>query len=454
LGECDVGDLLGLIGRSSVVHSKPRRSWGINSAFDTDYEIDFAYAEPVGFAESEQVAATVPGLTFYEFFAGGGMARAGLGPRWKCLFANDDDPKKATSYEDNWSRDQFLTKDVRKIELSDLPAVGPSMIWASFPCQDLSLAGMGAGLEGDRSGTFWPFWRLVRKLDAKRRGPRVIVLENVLGTLTSREGKDFEALADALTSASYRLGAMIVDAIHFVPQSRPRLFIIGVAQSVIIPHQLVGANPSGHWHPKALSAAYARLSSRTRRNWIWWKMPIPAPRNARFADFIEDNPSSVPWHTPAETAKLLNMMSHVNRQKVAVAKQSGRTVVGAIYKRTRLDEGDEKVQRAEIRFDDVAGCLRTSSGGSSRQLIMVIKGESVRSRLLSSREAARLMGLPDEYKLPRNYNEAYHLAGDGVAVPVVRHIAEHVLEPILLSNLRESDFIDNSELPRTRRFAN
>jgi len=92
------------------------------------------------------------------------------------------------------------------------------------------------------------------------------------------------------------------------------------------------------------------------------------------------------------------------------------------------------VQRAEIRFDDVAGCLRTPAGGSSRQVIMVVEGKRIRSRLLSPREAARLMGLPDSYLLPKNYNAAYHLAGDGVAVPVVRHLAQHLLEPLLEYN--------------------
>lgn len=110
--------------------------------------------------------------------------------------------------------------------------------------------------------------------------------------------------------------------------------------------------------------------------------------------------------------------------------RSGRRRVGAVYKRTRSNGADgRKVQRAEVRFDDVAGCLRTPSGGSSRQTIMVVEGQ--RTRLLSPREAARLMGLPDHYALPSNYNEAYHLAGDGVAVPVVRFLAEHLLEPLL-----------------------
>jgi DNA (cytosine-5)-methyltransferase 1 len=106
-------------------------------------------------------------------------------------------------------------------------------------------------------------------------------------------------------------------------------------------------------------------------------------------------------------------------------------VVGAVYKRTRQDANGIKRQRAEVRFDEVAGCLRTPRGGSSRQTIILVKGSMVRSRLLSSREAARLMGLADGYKLPERYNDAYHVAGDGVCVPAVRHIAAHLLEPLL-----------------------
>jgi DNA (cytosine-5)-methyltransferase 1 len=48
------------------------------------------------------------------------------------------------------------------------------------------------------------------------------------------------------------------------------------------------------------------------------------------------------------------------------------------------------------------------------------------------------MGLPDEYKLPKSYNEAYHLTGDGVVVPVVRYLAENLLEPILANNQKAS----------------
>ncbi len=175
--------------------------------------------------------------------------------------------------------------------------------------------------------------------------------------------------------------------------------------------------PGDTWHSSALVEAFGKLSQSSQKSWTWWNLPSPNTRTSIFADLVEDKPLRVKWHTAADTKRLLGMMSPVNLAKVEAAKNAGRRMVGTIYRRTRSDgPNGEKMQRAEIRFDDVAGCLRTPSGGSSRQTIMVVDGKRVRSRLLSPREAARLMGLPDTYQLPKNYNEAYHLAGDGVAV--------------------------------------
>jgi DNA (cytosine-5)-methyltransferase 1 len=371
---------------------------------------------------------------FYEFFAGGGMARAGLGNSWRCLFANDFDHKKSTIYRYNWGGSELLTGDVRAIRPEILPAQA-HLIWGSFPCQDLSLAGAGAGLKGDRSGTFWPFWDVVKGLIADSRAPEIIALENVVGTLHSHDGKDFAAICSALHRAGYRFGAMVIDAALFVPQSRPRLFVIGIREDVQVPQDVYRHGPSPLWHSRTLQTAFEKLPAKQRQDWIWWDMPAPTPRNITLADLVEENPASVEWHTAAETRQLLAMMSDVNLAKVEEAKRlskkAGRRMVGTIYKRTRRDENGCKVQRAEVRFDDVAGCLRTPAGGSSRQLIVVVNGDRIRSRLISSRETARLMGLPDDYALPQNYNEAYHLMGDGVAVPVVRHIAQNIFDPLL-----------------------
>lgn len=368
--------------------------------------------------------------SFYEFFAGGGMARAGLEPQWKCLFANDFDPKKAASYASNWGDSHLIIGDVAALKTSDLPGTA-DLAWASFPCQDLSLAGGGAGLRGDRSGTFWPFWKLMKALGHEERAPSIVVLENVYGALSSHDGKDFATIGSALSAGGYRFGAVIMNAVHFLPQSRPRLFVIGVRKSVPLPRNLGAQSPLEAWHPAALQEAQAKLSKRAKVAWVWWRLPAPPSRTSSFADLVEDEPQGVPWHTAAETKRLLEMMSPINLAKVEAATKKGSRMVGTVYRRTRLNNDGEKVQRAEVRFDDVAGCLRTPVGGSSRQTIMVVEGKLVRSRLLSPREAARLMGLPESYSLPKNYNEAYHLAGDGVAVPVVRFLSEHLLVPII-----------------------
>lgn len=368
---------------------------------------------------------------FYEFFAGAGMARAGLGPGWTCLFANDFDFKKGLTYQDNWGTGGELhVGDVRKVETSQLPGQA-DLVWGSFPCQDLSLAGGGAGLKGERSGTFYPFWDIVTALIAEGRGPKMVALENVCGTLTSHQGRDFEAICKTFAHAGYRYGALVINAQLFVPQSRPRLFVIGVRADVEIDPALLSSGPIAPFHTSALQRAFERVDPAALESMVWWNLPTPPRRTQTFADLIEDEPTSVTWHSPAETRALLAMMSRINLDKVNAAKRAGRRMVGGVYKRTRLDEKGAKVQRAEIRFDDVAGCLRTPAGGSSRQVIVVVDGENVRSRLISARETASLMGLDKDYKLPRNYNEAYHLTGDGVAVPVVRHLAEHIFEPLL-----------------------
>lgn len=365
------------------------------------------------------------------------MARAGLGDSWNCLFANDFDQMKVETYEANWGTGEIAHRDVASLALSDLPAAVVDLVWASFPCQDLSLAGSyrGLGQERDkvatRSGTFWPFWKLIRGLAQGGRAPRAIVLENVYGCLRSRKGRDFASIASALSELDYRFGAAVIDAAHFVPQSRPRVFFLAFRGDQSIPASLSAERPQEIWHPAALAEAYDGIPTAAKRNWIWWNISQPLARNSTFADLMEEAPTTVKWHAAAHTNYILNLMSPLNRQKVSEAIRSGRRMVGAVYRRTRPDETGIKRQRAEVRFDDVAGCLRTPAGGSSRQVILVVEGKTVKSRLISPREAARLMGLDEDYVLPERYNHAYHVCGDGVCVPVVRHIARHVLEPVL-----------------------
>lgn len=357
------------------------------------------------------------------------MARAGLGEGWNCIFANDFDHKKGETYRRNWGDRELLTQDIGNLKTSDLPGIA-DLAWASFPCQDLSLAGGGAGLKGERSGTFWPFWKLMKKMVAEDRAPRMIVLENVCGTLTSHDGKDFTTICNAVQQAGYFFGALVVDAALFVPQSRPRLFIVCAHADLNIPEECISEEPLPAWHSRIV-APYATLSQKAKDRWVWWYLPAPPKRQIGLSDLIEINPQGVEAYSQEQTRDLISKMSEINRAKLAKAQRLNRPIFGGLYRRTRIDGNGAKVQRAEIRFDDISGCLRTPAGGSSRQTILIVNGKSVQARLISTRETARLMGLPDSYILPENYNEAYHLTGDGVVVPVVRHIAAHILEPTL-----------------------
>lgn len=351
------------------------------------------------------------------------MARAGLGDGWACLFANDFDAFKARTYRDNWGGDHLHLGDVWGIDPAAVPGVA-DLAWASSPCQDFSLAGGRAGLQGGRSSAFYGFWRLMEALDDDGRAPRAIVIENVVGLLTSHQGRDFTALCAALARRGYSFGALQIDAAAFTPQSRPRVFVVAVRETPA--PELIGERP---FHTAAVRRAHAALPDDLKARWLWWGLAAAPPRNLDLAAVLEDD-GAVRWNTPAQTARLLSLMAPTHRQKLDQAMADGGRRVGALFRRTRIENG-RRVQRAEVRFDDIAGCLRTPGGGSSRQTVVVVQEGHARSRLLSAREGARLMGLPDDYRLPASANAALHVTGDGVVVPVVRHLAEGLLEPHL-----------------------
>lgn len=374
--------------------------------------------------------------TFYEFFAGGGMARLGLGASWRCTFANDFDPVKAQTYRVNWGSEHFHQGDVNAVSVRDLSGIA-DLAWASFPCQDLSLAGNSLGLgttdKQTRSGAFWAFWRVIQALAKDRRAPATVVLENVYGSLTANNGYDFALICRSLALEEYRFGAVVLDAIDFLPHSRPRVFILAVRRDLFVPESLISSQPIDGLHPKAMKQAVERLAEVDQEKWIWWKIRSPTESIRSLDALLLTDCPDLKWHSPQETARIIAMMSDVNLAKLDRMSAAGKPCVGTIYKRTRVESG-VRVQRAEVRDDGIAGCLRTPGGGSSRQSVIFVEGSRIRTRLLSSREAARLMGLPDSYMLPCRYNDAYRLAGDGVAVPVVRHLAKEVIEPVIDAN--------------------
>lgn len=365
-------------------------------------------------------APEAPGL--YEFFAGGGLAGLGLAG-FRTLFANDIDAAKAASWRANHAG-EIHPGDVWDLTTADLPGQ-PDLVWASSPCQDVSLAGARAGLEARRSGAFWGFWRLMQGLDSEGRGPRAIVIENVTGLLTSGEGADFAAVCSAMVTAGYRVGALELDAALWLPQSRPRLFIVALRGS----EGAQGSGPEGPFHTPRLVGAHARLPAAARAGWAWWRLPAPPRRNLDLAGVLEPD-ASVAWLSTEQTHALVALTAPLHRARLEAARASGERRVAAAFRRVRVEAGI-KVQRLELRLDGLAGCLRTPSGGSSRQYVLVCDQGRVRARRLTGREAARLMGVAGSYRLPPGETAALKLMGDAVAVPVVRALSEGLLWPAL-----------------------
>jgi DNA (cytosine-5)-methyltransferase 1 len=362
--------------------------------------------------------------SFLEFFAGGGMARLGLGEGWSCAFANDFDAVKAATYRANFpdAEGHFHEGDVWEIDARKLPTT--DLAWASSPCQDFSLAGARAGLAGGRSSAFFGFWKLMEALNAQNRAPHCIVIENVVGLLTSHGGRDFQALCQALVNQGYLFGAVEVDAVRFLPQSRPRVFV--VATKMPPPPEVQGHSD---FQTTAICVAFSRLPAHLRASWLWWKLPVPPARNSDLSSILEPD-SAVQWHSDEQSKALLNLMSPAHVERVEEFSRLSERRVGAAFRRMRQEDG-KKYQRLEVRFDGVAGCLRVPSGGSSRQSLIVTEDGEQRSRLISSREGARLMGLPESYVLPKSTTAALHVIGDGVAVDVVRWLRVNLLDKIV-----------------------
>ena len=341
--------------------------------------------------------------SMHEFFAGSGLVAYGLRGMFVPVWANDISEQKAAVYEANIGRERFVLNDIKNIKGSDLPFAHLS--WASFPCQDLSLAGSIGGIHASRSGLVWEWLRVLDEMNNK---PRILLLENVSGLLSANGGVNYRVLHLALVERGYRCGAILLNASHFVPQSRPRVFVIAVQKDCSIPEELVGNGPC--WlHNNA-----ATQLGRALPGWVWWHTEKPPHRTVSLKDIIEDS-------TPFDKDDVLRLVPERHQKKL----HEFDTVYATGYRRTR-----NGMQQLELRFDGIAGCLRTPEGGSSKQYLVIKKNGQTHARLLTVREAARLMGAPDSFALPGSNNDGYKAMGDAVVAPVAQFIGERFLTKI------------------------
>lgn len=338
-----------------------------------------------------------------EFFAGSGLVAYGMKGMFSPVWSNDINDRKATVYRANFKSDHFIQADIKEIDGARLPYAHLS--WASFPCQDLSLAGNMKGIYAERSGLVWEWLRV---MDEMEKRPKILALENVNGLLSANGGANYKSLHHALVERGYRCGAMAINSDLFVPQSRPRVFVIAVKDDVSIPSHLVSNEPN--WlHNNAAKSLGKQLD-----HWIWWSTEKPEKRMIELKDILDQDAV----FDKDSVLKLVpdRMMDELNSQDEAIA--TG-------YRRTRHGS-----QQLELRFDGIAGCLRTPAGGSSKQYVVVRKNGKNHARLLTVREAARLMGAPESYSLPGSYNDGYFAMGDAVVMPVAKFLSDRFLMPL------------------------
>lgn len=360
------------------------------------------------------------------------MVRAALDPGWACALANDIDPMKGRVYADNWGDAELVIGDVAHLDPTALHRP-IDLYWGSSPCQDFSLAGAGSGLSGARSGVFLTWVRTIARAATDGFAPRLIAFENVVGLIARHGGRDFAEAVRLLADLGYHVGGLEIDARDFVPQSRSRLFVVCVRKDVDI-DGLHDPAPTGPYHTAKLRRFVDAAPRPTRRDWKWWRHTAPNAARPTLASLLDARPDT-DWFDPARVASLVSLMSKPSLDRLHRAMAGPGPAVGTLYRRGRPDADGIVRQRAELRFDGIAGCLRTPAGGSSRQTVVLVTGSDVRARLLSTRECARLMGLPDSFRMPANYNAAYRVAGDGVVVPVVDYLDRTLFRPLLARNL-------------------
>ncbi len=392
-------------------------------------------------------------LRFAEFFAGIGLVRKGLEPHgWQCVFANDICPKKLQTYAANFDADHFALKDIWEVSGEDIDQ-DCDLFTASFPCVDLSLAGNRQGLAGKESGTLIAFLNILKQRKKDGCLPRLVLLENVLGFLSSHDGKDFLLTASELTKLGYVIDAFTLDARWFTAQSRPRLFVVAFLPSLadgiyaspadIFEHQRILAMGTDELRSKKLVSHFCAKSSIR-----WGQLPLLPPKKLghKLDEIVERLPSTDErWWTQEKVDYLLEQMSPLHREAINSTIKSGKELWGTIYRRVR-----NGTTRAELRTDGIAGCLRTPRGGSSKQIILRVSKSKVSARWMTPREYARLQGLEDSYVLPPNDLQAYFGLGDAVCVPAIEWIALNVINPLLNPKKQRTSAVDVSRLNQLR----
>lgn len=365
--------------------------------------------------------------TFVEFFAGIGLIHAAIAPLgWHCLLANDNAIDKVKIYQANHPETAVSDLDIRRLSVEDIPT--SELATASFPCIDLSQAGGRTGINGDHSGIVWSFLDHIAKLVKDGRAPRFLFLENVAFLLTLHGGASIDLLLNEIAGLGYAIDLVQVDARHFTPQTRNRVFIMAVRDWDCDDGL---AMPDTHIRRYKVREAWERNRSLP---WIFFDFPSLPDRRISLNTVLEDLPEDDPrWWNNERMEYFWSHLEHDHRPKLEAMVASKADIQMTAMRRGRRRRLREQI--FNLRFDGLASCLRTAGGGSSIQFVVRVRNGQVQVRKILGVESARLQGvaLPDsipDFVIPAAETTALNAFGDAVCVPAVRWVFQNSIHLI------------------------
>lgn len=347
-----------------------------------------------------QFAAREPSqddFTFIDLFAGIGGTRLGFERAGgRCVFTSEYDRFCNETYRANFRPDHEIAGDIKKVDPAAIP--DHDVLVAGFPCQPFSIAGVSKknalgrahGFACDTQGTL--FFDICRILESKR--PRAFMLENVRNLKSHDKGRTFQVIMDSLHELGYQVDFRIIDAKPWVPQHRERIFIVGFRDPSAFNMDLVSVPESG---------------------------PL-------LGDILHPETGSEEAEDPYTTGK-----QAVVGERYTLTKHLWQYLQAYKAKHSAAGNG---FGFGLVKPDNVARTLsaRYYKDGSE---ILISRGPRKNPRRLTPRECARLMGFPDNFRIPVSDTQAYKQFGNSVVVPVIEAVAKAMRPHVLSAKLAE-----------------
>ncbi|MCA3082412.1 MAG: DNA (cytosine-5-)-methyltransferase [Rhodocyclaceae bacterium] len=332
-------------------------------------------------------------FTFIDLFAGiGGIRTAFEDVGGRCVFTSEWDKYAQKTYAANFPGGHAIAGDITLVTENDVP--DHDVLLAGFPCQPFSIAGVSKknalgrahGFADETQGTL--FFDVARIIAAKR--PRAFLLENVKNLTSHDKGRTFDVIKRTLTEQlGYHIHFKVIDAAHFVPQHRERIIIVGFREPV---------------------------------GFDWAALRLPEKGHRNLADILHKTDGSEP-ELPWDEGKYFDHKKKKVLPKFALSDHLWGYLQGYAEKHRLKGNG---FGFGLVTGKDISRTLsaRYYKDGSE----ILIKQLRKNPRRLTPRECARLMGLPDTFKIPVSDTRAYKQFGNCVATPVIHEVARLMVQ--------------------------